>query len=420
MMKRIARIAFALALFAAPTQAQPVWPGALGGGSGGTVSGVTPSNTSGPLATGDCVLIFRADNSVACATYTLFTVPAITATGATIAGAPSTGNSGSAIAGLTDTLTPSGATGYASITVGGTEQTPRVAFTGTSVPSLTPNSTGTATIAIYAAATGGTALATSGSITVGGVAATAATFSSVPTTGTSGTALASGGTVTFTPSGSAGYVVLHNGTAEQGSRVSASTGALPSLTPSAAGTFTVKAFAALTGGTALATSPSITVAAGGNVTPYILSLTDTLSPPGALGTGQSPSALPQTFGGGNLLVLNGGDYKIYFQNATTGATCPAMRVVLTRSSTVVPSADASNGTGWTTTGSNGAEIRAQGYYSNNPSLKTLQIASQFVYRKTAPGDTTAGVGNYYLFVECTDSGPTVTWTSFGTPFAVSN
>ncbi len=102
----------------------------------------------------------------------------------------------------------------------------------------------------------------------GAVTATAATLSGVPTTGVAGTALGSGGTVAWTPSGTSGYVALYTGSADEGARIAAPAGALPTLTPAGAGTYTVRAYAAASGGSALATSPSITVSAGGGGSSY--------------------------------------------------------------------------------------------------------------------------------------------------------
>ena len=96
-----------------------------------------------------------------------FVASVVSATAATTpVTVPGSSTVGTAITGLTTSLTPSGATAYASLTIGGTEQTPRVSFTGTAVPSLTPATSGTATIKIWAASTGGTALATSASFTI--------------------------------------------------------------------------------------------------------------------------------------------------------------------------------------------------------------------------------------------------------------
>ena len=90
----------------------------------------------------------------------------VTATAATIAGAPAGGTPGVAITGVTDTLTPSAATAYAVLSVGGADEGARRPFVGLSVPNLTPVATGSYTVKIYAANAGGAALATSSAITV--------------------------------------------------------------------------------------------------------------------------------------------------------------------------------------------------------------------------------------------------------------
>jgi hypothetical protein len=108
----------------------------------------------------------------------------ITATGGTIA-AP-TGTQVNSASSFPITITGSGnPTVYASITSGGTEQTPRTAaFWGSTSVSLTPTAAAASTASLYRVTSGGTALATSGSFTP------AAAGGGYPTLTTGGTAYA--------------------------------------------------------------------------------------------------------------------------------------------------------------------------------------------------------------------------------------
>jgi hypothetical protein len=115
---------------------------------------------------------------------------------------------------------------------------------------------GTYTANIFAASTGGSALATSGNIVVGNVVATGATVTA-PSTGTVGTAITA--TVTLTPSNATAYACLNNGS-DILPRTQF-TGTSVNLTPTTAGTDTVKIYAASTGGSALATSGNIVISA---------------------------------------------------------------------------------------------------------------------------------------------------------------
>ena len=92
--------------------------------------------------------------------------------------------------------------------------------------------------------------------------ATAATLAGTPTTGTAGTALAAT-TVTTTPSGASAFMALYTGTADVGSRVAVASGGTFAPTPAAVGSFTVRAYAAATGGVPLQESGVVTVAAAG-------------------------------------------------------------------------------------------------------------------------------------------------------------
>lgn len=86
------------------------------------------------------------------------------------------GSTGSAVTGLTwGAIVPSGATAYTSITIAGTEQTPRIAYTTAGgAPTITPLTAGSSTVSTWAASSGGAALASSSSFTVTGPAITLA------------------------------------------------------------------------------------------------------------------------------------------------------------------------------------------------------------------------------------------------------
>ena len=140
--------------------------------SGATIAGgsFSFSISAGFAASGTAYTIYVRD-----VTYTSIVNPSnvftITAAGGTITAptAPTINIASS----LPVTVTGSGnPTVYASITSGGTEQLPRVAvaFGATSV-NLTPTVAASSTASLYAAATGGTALATSAAFTVGAAAA---------------------------------------------------------------------------------------------------------------------------------------------------------------------------------------------------------------------------------------------------------
>ena len=198
----------------------------------------------------------------------------ILATAATIAGAPSTGIKGQALAGITDTLSPAGATGYAVLYVNGADEGSRQPFTGTSFPSLAPQVGGNYLAKIYPTLTGGTASATSSVIAVA-VPATGAALSGVPASDTAGTAI-SGASVSMAPSTATGYAVLTQNGLDVGARTAVTSGTLAGLVPAAPGTFQVAIYAAATGGTALTQSGNITVTAavapsiGANVAPSMV------------------------------------------------------------------------------------------------------------------------------------------------------
>lgn len=119
--------------------------------------------------------------------------------------------------------------------------------------------------------------------------ATAATISNVPTTGTAGAAL-TGGTVVLIPAGSTAYAALYTVGADVGTRQAVTGSTIPSLTPASAGSVTLRIYATGTGGTALAESATITVAAatggGGVTTPG-----GTTGPAGPAGPKGDPGAI---------------------------------------------------------------------------------------------------------------------------------
>jgi len=97
---------------------------------------------------------------------------AIITAAATPVGGPTSIYAGALINGFTTTTTPTTAQAYASLSVNGSEEGSRIAFVGSILPVLTPLSTGSYTVGIYAFATGGSALATSAAITVAAAPAT--------------------------------------------------------------------------------------------------------------------------------------------------------------------------------------------------------------------------------------------------------
>lgn len=223
---------------------------------------VTPP--AGAVGTYTAKIYSAATGGTLLATSSAITVTDI-ATAATITGAPASGYAGVAITGLTTTLTPTDATAYAALWVDGAQEGTRYPFTGTTPPALTPAGAGSYTVEEFAALTGGTALATSAPIPVT-IVATAATVTA-PATATTGMPITTA-TATLTPAGATGYACLNNG-ADIGTRIAFTGTVPPQFTATATGTDTIKIYAALTGGSALATSGNITVSAPANATPTI-------------------------------------------------------------------------------------------------------------------------------------------------------
>jgi hypothetical protein len=283
-------------------------------GSALTVLTAAPALDSSPVVDADHVMLAAGTYKTAAAWKAYLSL--ITATGAsTITGAPSSGTVGVAITGASTTLTPTGATAFASLSQGGVEQAGgRTSFVNTAtIPSLTPSApSASTTIGIYASSTGGSPLVSSGSINVV-QAATGATLAGIPTTGTGGIALnMSGATAALTPSGSTAYAVLSVSGSDEGSRVAFTGSAPPALIPLGAGTYLYKAYGALTGGSALATSPSITVAAGTE--------TLTVTTPGTQAAGTA-FALAGTYTNGPPTAL---DYSLDSGSTWTAASSPTI------------------------------------------------------------------------------------------------
>jgi hypothetical protein len=131
---------------------------ALPGGS--SVSTTAASFTLTSVAAGTYHLIIKdTTNNVTSNAVTLNVERAV------LASVPTTGYTGNAVSGATVTLTAI-TTAYAVLFFSGADQGGRVSFTGSSVPGLTPSASGSYTLRVYDAATGGNLLAESATITV--------------------------------------------------------------------------------------------------------------------------------------------------------------------------------------------------------------------------------------------------------------
>jgi len=104
-------------------------------------------------------------------------------------------------------------------------------------------------------------------------------------------------------------MVLYTGTADVGARVAVASGATFSAVPAAAGTFTVRAYAAATGGTPLAESAAITVAAAGaaKIGPDLVMTSATYA------AGQNGQALSGGSGLSSALTLASGSRTLKFR-----------------------------------------------------------------------------------------------------------
>lgn len=181
-------------------------------------------------------------------------IPSMSASSAPVSGSGS-GTTGSPITGLTyGTIVPSGATAYASVTIGGVEQFPRIAYTTAGgPPSIVPATAGAATESNYAAPTGGPPLATSSGFTI-----TAGAVVFTPTNTPAGpivalrpisptrnfSAIYTGATIL--------YVCLAKSGVDEGTRQPFGGGEMPPMVTlvAAGGSYTIRAYTALTGGTA--------------------------------------------------------------------------------------------------------------------------------------------------------------------------
>ena len=150
-------------------------------------------------------------------------------------------------------------TAYAVLATGGADEGTRTPFGGTALPRLQAQTSASYTYRVYDSAAGGSILAESPAIIVGGAVATA-TLSNVTTS------LSVGGSVSGTVS--LRYIVtawatLATGGADTGARVSFTGSLLPSLVPATIGTYTVRLYSAATAGSLLAESGPINVHAVG-------------------------------------------------------------------------------------------------------------------------------------------------------------
>lgn len=151
-------------------------------------------------------------------------------------------------------------TAYAVLYYAGADEGTRTAFTGSLLPTLRPAVQGAHTLRVYDAATGGTLLAESGTISVG-AAVPAATLSAVTTSLSLGGAIS--GNVSLYAINTV-YVGLYVGGVAEGVRVSTGGPNLPGLAPqTVASTYTVRVYTLASGGTLLAESGAIAVRASG-------------------------------------------------------------------------------------------------------------------------------------------------------------
>ncbi len=310
--------------------------------AGSTVTTTSATFTHPAVSSGSHTLTVLDQNNVEAVSAPYTAAPA-TATAAALSNVPSAALENQPISGVTVALTPAYAAAYAVLSTGGTEQGARIAFSGTTVPNLTPNNSGTYEIEIFAAATGGTALAASPAITVTQQMATSASIGAAPATGSTGTAI-SGVPVTLTPASSAAFAVLSVGGADEGSRQAFSSSTVPNLIPQGTGSYTIRIYAAATGGSPLATSTTITVnatataaaavagaPAAGQEGQAITGLTTSLTPSDAtayavLSVGGTDEGTRQAFVGTSLPSLTPqatGSYTARVYAAATGGTALA-------------------------------------------------------------------------------------------------
>ena len=314
--------------------------------TGSTVTSSSVTFTHPGLGTGSHTLLLEdgEGNNAVSAAFAVATAPP---TAATLSSVPSGATVGQPISGIMVSLTPSYATAYAALNTGGVDQGARQVFTGAAVPSLTPTGPGAYEVAIYAAATGGTAVTVSSTITVAAEAATGATLANVPSTATTGVPI-SGVTDTLTPTGAGAYAVLHTGGADEGTRQAFSGTSAPAIAPAGVGAYTYRIYAAATGGSALAESAAITVTAvatsatlanvpaSGTKGQPITGMTDTLTPSyatayAALYVNGADEGTRQAFTGTSVPSLTpqgGGNYLAKLYAALSGGTALATSAVI--------------------------------------------------------------------------------------------
>ena len=185
------------------------------------------------------------------------------ATSAPVSGSGA-GTTGSPITGLTyGTIIPSGATAYASVTIGGVEQSPRIAYTTAGgPPSITPATSGAATESNYAASAGGPALATSSGFTIGSgaVVLTPTNTPAGPIVALKPISPTRNFSATFTGAPIL-YMCLAKSSVDEGTRQPFGGGELPPLVTlvAAGGSYTIRAYTATSGGSPVWESAAITV-----------------------------------------------------------------------------------------------------------------------------------------------------------------
>lgn len=285
----------------APTTVGGVWnPGAItatvtgaaiaGGAWTETVSTPTAAGTYSFTATGT-------GGNTASATITGIVVSTPAATAAPVSGTPSGATVGAALTGLTfGTIVPSGDTAYASITIGGVEQTPRVSYTTAAPPTLTPATAGSATVSTWAAATGGTALASTSAFTVAASSNMTVTAVTPTMIGTVGSPVSFSATIN-----SGGTCVLPSSVTVDGTAVTPSSATTidgthcgftvvgPAVSTTSYAAHTIVAYGAGTGASSNATSLFLAQAAGLTENIYVV--------------GAAPTAVTQGSGGGYPAVF---------------------------------------------------------------------------------------------------------------------
>jgi hypothetical protein len=343
-------------------------------------------------------------------------IPATAA--ATMVGVPSTGIAGTAISGITTTLTPSGSTAYACLFSGGADEGARMPFMGTAVPSLTPSASGSTTVRIYAAATGGTPLQESSAITV----TTTGTSVSTPSGGVVGVPVAFTGIsnlstvyVSFIWSGVEGVRVSCTVTSGTFSG---------SITPlqTYLGPDTIVVHTAASGGTLLYTSPTtfniaaqsatITAPTGPFFVSTALAVGGSTDLPAVwcsltlAGVEQTPRIAATVTGGAwaaNLTPASTGAYTISTWSASTGGTALATSSITVAAT---PTATVTTPTGTVTSGSPltiiGTTNQSAGWVSiteggvEQTPRKAVTVSSPNWTVSVSPSATGSSTAGFYL------------------------